>query len=584
MNGTVPVILSTDPVTRENRNKSSRPHIAVVYADADGNLERRDSPPSWWSAGRRYQTRYEVDLTVHRRKARMDNTRLPSKSGLYYFDAEVDITFQVTDPLQIVKDNVSDVLPIVYGHLVQTFWPVTRAFEINDYREAEDELNRLFPQPIALPEGITIIKCFARLFPDAKAQQHLLDIDAAQKSIAVGKAQHEADKAAARHQNELAAINQDARLDAESREHAAMADRPVDVRTLIQAHLAKHPEETAFALEMLSRHEAAIAEKQDINDKRSMDLIRYMIEQGLLQPVDVQMLRNQALGRMQEITSPAPRPAAPAGRPNELLAGKPTPAEGDSWNEPLPGGSPPIVSLKPEPQTAAGADASAGAKPAKTVPVYLIVDESPADPGYFDALNDSIRTLPAELAADAKVIDAIRLAVVGYGDEVDVRMPLNAVAADSYVPDLRPRPGSRLGLVFDYLRERIDEDVARNKSRGLLVGRPVIYLLCASTPADNPAWQEAYQRLTDRDQFRAAPNIVACGVGEADPAVIKTITSHPHSRGWLADSDMPLGEAAARYAAFIRRGITALARAHVTGKADAVWEDPDGFRPADGPV
>lgn len=583
MNGTVPLILSAEPVTRDNRRKSSDAHIAVVYADANGNVARLDGPPSLWDAGRRYRTRYEVDLSVHHRKAKMDNTRLPSKGDLYSFDAEVNIKFQVTDPLKIVRDHVSDALPIVYGYLVRTFRPVTRAFEINNAPDAEDALNRLFPKPIDLPEGIAILECFVQLLPDAKAQQHLRDIDAANKSIEVGKAQHEADKAAVGHQNELASINQTARLDAESREHDAMANRSVDVRSLIQAHLAKHPEETAYALDVLSRHEAAIAEKQDINDKRSMDLIRYMIEQGLLQPVDVQLLRNQAVGRVQEITSPTARPVRPAAHPAELPAGKQPLAASDSWNEPLPAGSPSQLSLKPESKAFTGPEDPAGAKSARTVPVYLIVDESPTDPGYFEALNSSIRTLPAELAADDEVIDAVRLAVVGYGDEVDVRMPLNAVAADSYVPDLRPRPGGHLGLVFEYLRDRIVEDVARNKSRGLLVGRPVIYLLCASTPADNPTWQAAYQRLTDRDGFRAAPNIVAFGVGGADPGVIKTITSHPQSRAWLADPDMPLREAAARYVTFTRRGITALAQAHVTGKPDAIWETPAGFHSVDGP-
>jgi hypothetical protein len=68
----------------------------------------------------------------------------------------------------------------------------------------------------------------------------------------------------------------------------------------------------------------------------------------------------------------------------------------------------------------------------------------------------------------------------------------------------------------------------------------------------------------------------------ADPSVIKTITSHPQSKGWLADPDKPLGEAAAHYSAFIRRGVTALAQAHVTGKPDAVWETPEAFRSVDG--
>ena len=116
------------------------------------------------------------------------------------------------------------------------------------------------------------------------------------------------------------------------------------------------------------------------------------------------------------------------------------------------------------------------------------------------------------------------------------------------------------------------------------MGRPVIYLLCASTPADSPAWQTHYQNLTDRTGFPAAPNIVACGIGEMDPAVIKTITAHPQSTGWVADPTMPMSEAAARYAAFVRRSIAALGRAHITGSPDAIWEAPDGFRSADGQV
>jgi uncharacterized protein YegL len=212
-----------------------------------------------------------------------------------------------------------------------------------------------------------------------------------------------------------------------------------------------------------------------------------------------------------------------------------------------------------------------------------VVDESPRDTGYFDALNNTVRTLPGELAAHAEVISAMRLAVVGYADEVDVRMPLNAVAAESYVPDLAPHSGNRLGVVFQYLHDRIAEDVARSKSRGLTVGRPVVYLLCAATPADSPAWHPPYQHLTDRARFPAAPNIVACGIGETDPEVIKAITGHPQSIGWVANPSMPISEAAARYAAFIRRSITALGHAHVAGDADATWEGPDGFRPVDDP-
>jgi uncharacterized protein YegL len=585
MNSALPLILSVEPVTKETRSKPVSPHVAVVYADISGHVDYLPDRPLTRSEARRtYRTRYEVDLGDHRRKAQLENSPLPSHGDAYFFNSAVDVGFRVTDPEAVVRRNVADALTVVYGYLISAFWPVTRDYEIDEAPQAEQALNALFRQPVTLDEGITIYRCSVRLLPDRAAQEHLRTIRAANRSVEAGEAQHTADLATAYHQHQLAGLNQQARLDAETREHQAMAGRPIDVPGLIAAHLAKHPDQTDYALEMLSRHEQAQGAQQDINDKRSMDLLRYMMEQGLIQAVDIQFLRNQAVGRVQEITSPAPQQIAPPARPAELTAGTGSPAGSESWDDPLPGNSPAEVSLDRE-SPAAWHDAQAlPAERTRMVPVYIIVDESPDDRGYFDALNRTIRTLPADLAAHTEVINAMRLAVVGYASDVDVRMPLNAVAAESFVPEFTQHPGSRLGIVFQYLRDRIAEDVDRSKSRGLAVGRPVIFLLCASTPADGPAWRTSYQDLTDRTGFPAAPNIVACGIGETDPGVIKAITSHPQSNGWVAEPDMPISEAAARYAVFVRRSIAALGRAHITGSSDAVWEAPDGFRPTGGPV
>jgi uncharacterized protein YegL len=286
-----------------------------------------------------------------------------------------------------------------------------------------------------------------------------------------------------------------------------------------------------------------------------------MIEQGMIQSVDVELLRKQTLGRVQEIASPSRSVEPPAG----------------SWDDPLPAG--PVLRITPEADPAGQGGVAPEVDTTRTVPVYVIVDESPADPAYFEAVNDGIRTLPADLAAHPDIIDAMRLGVLGYADDVAVRMPLNVVAATSFVPELTPCPGSRLGPVFEYLHGRIATDVARLKSQGLTVGRPVLYLLCAMTPGDSPAWETPLLSLTDRTGFPLAPNILACGIGPTPPEVIKTITARPQSSGWVADPDTPLGEAASRYAAFVQQSIVALGRAHVTGSPDAAADSPNGFLP-----
>jgi uncharacterized protein YegL len=578
MNGTLPLILHEEPVTKDTRSKASSPHVAVVYSDITGHVEYIPNRPLTRAEARKiYRTRYEVDLSDHRRKAQLDNSPLPSLGDAFFFRSFVDVGFHVTDPVAVVRRNITDALPVIYGYLVRKFWPVTRTFKIDEAPQAEAALNSLFLAPVALDEGITIYECSVRLLPDQAAQEHLRTITSASRSVTSGEARHLADLAATRHQNELAAVAQEARLAAESREYAAMAGRPIDIPGLIQAHLAKHPDQTPYALEMLTRHEEAQAAQQDVNDKRSMDLFRYMMEQGLLQAVDIQFLRNQAVGRVQEITSPAPQQIAPPARPHQLPAGN------VAWDDPLPGDE--MRARTSEDILSPGQDAiMAPAEARRIFPVYIIVDESPDDQVYFETLNRTIRSLPSNLAVHTEIVNAMRLAVVGYASDIDPRMPLNSVAEGSFVPELTPHSGSRLGIVFEYLRGRIIEDVERNKSAGRTVGRPVIYLLSASAPADSPAWQAHYQKLIDRSDFPAAPNIVACGIGGADPGVIRAITSHPQSTGWVADPAMSMSEAVARYAAFVPRSIAALGRAHITGRPDAMWEAPDGFRPAGGPV
>jgi uncharacterized protein YegL len=543
MTGAVPLILSEEPVTWRTRYKVSRPNTAVVYADAAGQLSYPRQPPSRLQR-RKLRTRYEVDLSDHRRTAHLDNSPLPSRGDAHFFRSVVDVGFRVTDPEAVVKRNVTDALTVVYSRLLTMFRPVTRRHDIRDAEEAESALNAMFEQPVPLDEGITIYLCAVRLLPDQEAQEYLRSLDSADRTLAVDQAHHKVAKEAARREQELAKMAQQARLEAESREHEAMAKVPLDFEGLIRVHLAKHPDETSYALELLGRYQEAQAARRDVNDQRSLDLVRYMIEQGMIQSVDVELLRKQALGRVQEIASPS-RPSA------------------SSWDDPLPPG--PV--LKGE--------------ITRTVPVYVIVDESPADPAYFEAVNDGIGTLPAELAAHTDIIDAMRLGVLGYAGDIAVRMPLNVVAATSFVPELTPRRGNCLAPVFEYLHGRIATDVARLKSQGLTVGRPVLYLLCAMTPGDSPAWEAPLLSLTDQAEFPSAPNIVACGIGPTPPEVIKTITARPQSSGWVADPDTSLGEAASRYTEFVQQSIVALGLAHVTGSPDAAWDSPDGFLPVD---
>jgi hypothetical protein len=170
--------------------------------------------------------------------------------------------------------------------------------------------------------------------------------------------------------------------------------------------------------------------------------------------------------------------------------------------------------------------------------------------------------------------------VLGYAGDVKVRMPLNTVAADSFVSELSTRDGANLAAVLDDLRERITDDITTLKDRGLTTGRPTVYLLSAAASRDDTAWDAALRRLADRSTFRYEPNILALGIGAAPAEVIVRIAEKPGSRGWVALPGLALAEAAESYMAFVRNSIISLGRAHVTGRNDTgVMEQPERFRP-----
>jgi uncharacterized protein YegL len=547
--------------------------VAVIYADAFGVLTTLES---WRKRSRserrasKYLTRYEIDMSDHQRTASFQQSPLPSKGGSYFFQCIADVGFRVYDPSEVIRRNVSDGLTIVYTHLLSELWPITQRYGIEQAEEAQNDINEQFKfqLPVRLSNsGIEIYLCRTRILPDAAAQEHLRSLEAAKRKLELDEAQHEVNLASSAHQHDLAERAQRARLSAEQRELETWAGQTIDLRSLVLAHLARHPDETAYALELLARHEEATLAKRDIDDKRSIDLIRYMMEQGLIHAADVEVLRKQTLERVQEIASPA-TPELP----------------GASWDEPLPGGSEPVVlvSSHADPQAQAPGDSPTPSTPTVVIPVYVAIDESPDDQHYFDALNAALQDLPSQLSAHQDVIRAIRLGVIGYADEVKLRLPLNVIAQDSFVPKLEHRDGSRIAPVFEYLHKRIPEDVQRLKSQVSRVGRPILHILSASPPEDDAAWQDPYNALLNRGTFPYAPNIIACGIGNASPDVVRHLAPPPEF-GWLASPDAPLGEAVARYISYVQSSAIAVSSAHISGSQELLVTPPAGFEPAGDP-
>jgi uncharacterized protein YegL len=545
-------------------------NVAVIYSDAKGAITTlEDWRKRSWSQRRasKYLTRYEVDMSDHQRTASFQQSPLPSKGGHYFFQCIADVGFRVYDPSEVVRRNISDALGMVYSHLLNELWPITSRYTIEQAEEAQNAINEQFKLqlPVRLANsGIEIYLCRTRLLPDVAAQEHLRSLEAARRQRALDEAKHEVNVASSSHEQDLAKRAHRARLSTEQRELDAWGDKPIDVSSLIRAHLARHPDETAYALELLARHEEAALAKRDVDDQRSIDLIRYMMEHGLIHAADVEVLRKQSLERVQDIASPTGTPELPEA----------------SWDEPLPGKSEPVVlvSSHADPQAPAPGDTATPNSPTVVIPIYVAIDESPDDEGYFDALNAALQDLPSQLSMHQDVITAIRLSVIGYADEVRLRLPLNVIAQDSFVPKLQHRSGSHLAPVFEYLQKRVPEDVQRLKSQISRVGRPTLHILSASVPEDSDAWQAPYQQLMNRGAFPYSPNVIVCGIGNASHDVVRLLAPPPEF-GWLASPDMPLGKAAARYISYVQSSTIAVSSAHISGSQELLVTPPADFEP-----
>lgn len=109
------------------------------------------------------------------------------------------------------------------------------------------------------------------------------------------------------YKRELLEIERRRLLEREDEEQVAPAHNQPDLLGLLAAHLLRHPDDTSYVLELYNRHQTALTERENVNDPRSLELVRFMIDRDLILPADVGLLRDEALGRVvQEISSATP--------------------------------------------------------------------------------------------------------------------------------------------------------------------------------------------------------------------------------------------------------------------------------------
>lgn len=587
----LPLILSRQPVRRLGPVAAIDPSRAVVYASPVGQLYwLQDRLPSLSDQFLgRFSTRYEIDMSDHHRKARLESSPMPCSDQVHFFQASLDISFRVTDPTEIVRRNVQDALAVVYGQVAQLLRGISRRFAIEDAARAEAAMNQRFEQHLVLDEGITVHRCLVELNPDQAAQRHLTGLTQAKRELKQGYAAHDLARARVESENQLEAERLRGRLEREQAvERARLAEQQermrqlagssMDLQSLLRAHLAQHPDDTAGAITQVLQQMQLQADLVAQNSVRSDALFHAVLKEGLLQPVDVEQLRNEVLGGL-------PRGAAPTPAASELppvywgkgATGSPAghgPADGS-------GRSPGHASgYGSGPGTGAGTPADVprhdAAPGVGVLPVYVVIDESPAAAACVQALGNSLRSLHTTLLTVPGIAERMRLSVLTVAEDTRVALPMTRVDWGTVMPAPDVRNGARYGTAFEQLAKVVPGDVDQLKEGHPTVHRPIVFLLVAGVAEDGSAWRNQLAALTGPG-MPYQPAIVAVGIGQAGEETTAAMASR-NELAFVARPHLDPTAAAEEFALLLNDTVRELGTGLLRGRLELAPVCPPGLR------
>lgn len=118
------------------------------------------------------------------------------------------------------------------------------------------------------------------------------------------------------------------------------------------------------------------------------------------------------------------------------------------------------------------------------LPAYVLADESGSMAPYEGDLSSGLDLLCEGLRAEPVVAAKLRLTVLGFSDDVQVRLAAADMRHETSLPKIEFRGLTSYEAVFEDLLTRIPADVRRLRSEGYKVHRPVVFFLSDGQPTD----------------------------------------------------------------------------------------------------
>ncbi|WP_335981382.1 MULTISPECIES: vWA domain-containing protein [Streptomycetaceae] len=210
------------------------------------------------------------------------------------------------------------------------------------------------------------------------------------------------------------------------------------------------------------------------------------------------------------------------------------------------------------------------------LPTYVVADESASMGPYLGDLQGGVTSLCEGLRAEPMVAAKLRLAVLGFSDDVQVRLAVADMRTETSLPQVAIRGMTSYRAVFDDMLQRIPSDVQWLRGDGYKVHRPVIFFLSDGQPTDGTDWHSAHAALVDRERTPTAPNIIACGIGDALAQTMVDVATRPEF-AFVAKPGTDIGKAVAEFFHSLTTSLVATGHALNSAAPQLVVNQPDQF-------
>ena len=209
------------------------------------------------------------------------------------------------------------------------------------------------------------------------------------------------------------------------------------------------------------------------------------------------------------------------------------------------------------------------------LPVYILADESYSMNEYAGELNAGLVSLHEALRSEPMVAAKVRLSIIGFSDDVTVHMTLADLRSEERLPLLHAGGGTNYTVAFKDLMTRIPQDIAALKASGYMVHRPAVFFLSDGQP-NNRRWHKPHGQLTDKSRTAAAPNIIACGVGEVRAETILQVATQ-QDFAFVSVAGADIGTSIAKFFIALTSSVVQSGRSLTSARPELVVEKPEGF-------